>query len=83
MWDIKRRKRRMTEEKPLSEKVETCEYPKGFPIGKWIKKEDVAHAIKRILEKWRKRTKIMELMTGDVAYFELKGIIEDEIGDLK
>ena len=36
--------------KTLSEKTEICEYPKGFPIGKWIRFGNVKEFIKELKE---------------------------------
>ena len=61
-------------EKPLIEKE---------VWGKTFLKKDVAHKIDRILTRWRDKCTRLEIMSGDVGYFELKAIIESEIGDLK
>jgi len=71
----------MKEERPLNEKE--WEYP---PMGlreSIFYKKDVAHKIKRLKAKWRAKCKRMEIMSGDVAIFELESLIEEEIGDLK
>ena len=84
-------------EKPLSKKikniVDSCaDKTDIWDNERWAKtrklliKEftnETAHKIDRILIKWKDKCKRLEIMSGDVGYFELKAIIEREIGDLK
>ena len=69
-------------EKPLIEKLRLFRDTSGYAYESF-KKEDVAHKIDRILIKWKDKCKRLEIMSEDVGYFELKAIIESEIGDLK
>ena len=66
------------EEKPLNKKII---HRKG--LYPYVYVEELAHKIDRILIKWKDKCKRLEIMSGDVGYFELKAIIESEIGDLK
>jgi len=71
-------------EKPLKDKINEYGYnDDGTPDCDVLEVEIVAHKIDRILKRWRDKCTRLEIMSGDVGYFELKAIIDSEIGDLK
>ena len=43
--------------------------------------EDVKKTLKRFKEKWKQKMKRMELISVDVAIYELNNLVEEEFGE--
>ena len=60
--------------KTLSDKIDPY-YPTEIDV------KDVKQSIKNIKQKWKDKCKRMEIMSGEVAIFELECLLESELGD--
>lgn len=88
----------MKTKKPLSEKIEVVgfyteiEYKdkegnvKMIPATKGeegLKVKYVAEAVKEFRKEWREKCRIMEIMSGEVAIFELEGLHKKHFGSFE
>ena len=72
-------------EKPLSENVFVLQYDTmRYLLGSRLLFADkVADALKKLKKEWKAKCKRMEVMSGQVADYELKMLIQDIIGEIK
>jgi len=75
----------LNKEKPLSENVFVLQYDTmRYLLGSRLLFADkVADALKKLKKKWKAKCKRMEVMSGEVADYELKMLMEDIIGEIK
>ncbi len=72
-------------EKPLSEDVFVLQYDTmRYLLGSRLLFADkVAKSISKLKKEWKAKCKRMEVMSGEVADYELKMLMEDIIGEFK
>jgi len=49
----------------------------------WFNQKDVKEAVERLKEEWRIKCRKMEIMSGEVAIFELEQLIKERFGEFK
>ena len=54
-----------------------------FILGGWIemKQKDFDNFIKEFKKKWRIKARRMEIMSGEVAIYEVENLLNDELGE--
>ena len=75
----------MKKEKPLSKDVFVLQYDSmRYLLGSRLLFADkVAKSISKLKREWKAKCKRMEVMSGEVADYELKMLIQDIIGEIK
>ena len=79
------KKMAQAKEKPLSKDVFVLQYDTmRYLLGSRLLFADkVAKSISKLKKEWKAKCKRMEVMSGQVADYELKMLIQDIIGEIK